>query len=207
MTEVSSDSETNSSNYEMKYTDDDIKEENYDSKEFVIESSLLNSILPKPPKVIRILPKMTKASYGSETNPSKFGMKYTSNVIKEDINDRKEFVIESSLLDSILLKPPTVIRILPIKVNSDSEMKPANFEMKYTINSIKDENNDSKELVIESSLLDSISPKPSKIIRILPKKARKKVKKIRVKQTFRCQQSNRSRNFFSRWNLDNHVNR
>ena len=82
MTEVSSDSETNSSNYEMKYTDDDIKEENYDSKEFVIESSLLNSILPKPPKVIRILPKMTKASYGSETNPSKFEMKYTSNTHK-----------------------------------------------------------------------------------------------------------------------------
>ena len=114
MKNVKPDSESKPANFEMKYAGNSIKDENYDSKELVIESSLLDGISLKIPKVIRILPKMTKASYGSETNPSKFEMKYTSNVIKEDINDRKEFVIESSLLDSILLKPPTVIRILPI---------------------------------------------------------------------------------------------
>ena len=96
-----------------------------------------------------------------------FEMKQTSKSIKEENNDSKELVIESSLLDSILPRPPKVKRILPknqsetadvemTKVNSDSELKPAKFEMKYTNNSIKEENNDSKEFVIESSLLDSI---------------------------------------------------
>ena len=92
-------------------------------------------------------------------------------------------------------------------VNLDSESKPANFEMKYAGNSIKNENYDSKELVVESSLLDSISLIIPKVIRILPKKTKNKVKKTKVKQTFRCEQCNPSRNFSKKWNLDNHVNR